>query len=259
MIQELNDGELDELDAEEEFLKHYDLKKYPAQAVTVDLAIFTIRNDRLAILLIQRGDHPEKGKWALPGGFVNVHESVEEAAARELKEEATLALDKSYLEQLKTYANPGRDPRGYIVSVAYVALIPKADNPVAGDDTNEARFFAVEDVLSDFDLAFDHREIIKDGLARVRAKLEYTPLAPKFLDDAQFTISELRRVYEIVWGVELNPSNFRRKVQSVKGFLEPVEGKRASQVEGGRASDLYCASDVTTIYPPLRQPGAEDN
>lgn len=250
----LTDQELDALDTEEEFLKAYDMSKYPAQAVAADLAIFTIRNERLAVLLIQRGGHPEKGKWALPGGFVNVTESVDEAASRELQEETGMALDDTYLEQLKTYASPGRDPRGYVVSVAYVALVPKAENPSAGDDASDARFFAVDDVLADFDLAFNHREIIQDGLERVRAKLEYAPIAPKFLDDETFTIPELLRVYEIVWGVKFkHPSNFRRKVQSAKDFLVPVGKKGSPQFEGGRTSDLYRLGEAAVIYPPLRQ------
>lgn len=247
------------METEEEFLAHYDLRKYDAVGATTDLAIFTIRNNRLCVLLIERGGHPEKGKWALPGGFVNVNESLDEGAARELKEETGLTITEGFLEQLKTYGRPGRDPRGYIISTAYVALVPRVNNPRAGDDAARAHFFPVEDVLGgDFELAFDHEEIIRDGLERVRAKLEYAPIAPLFLEDDTFTMSELRRVYEIVWGQELHPSNFRRKAQSVKGFLVPVGTKRSSQVEGGRASDLYRAGPIDNIFPPLRRQETED-
>lgn len=240
---------------EEEFLKSYDMSKYPSVGVTVDLAIFTIRNSKLCVLLIERGAHPEKGKWALPGGFVNTDESLDAAAARELKEETQLTIADGYLEQLKTYGNPFRDKRGFIVSVSYVALVPKVERPQAGDDAAKAHFFPVDEVLSeDFGLAFDHRNIISDGLDRVRAKIEYAPIAHRFLEDETFTISELRNVYETVWGVELTPSNFRRKVQSVRGFLEQVGEKRTSSVEGGRASDLYRAGSISNIFPPLRQP-----
>jgi len=245
----------DENMTEEEFLKNYDLRKYAPVGVTVDLTIFTIKNGKLSVLLIERGDHPFKGQWALPGGFVDTTESLEEAAARELKEETNLSIEDGYLEQLGTYGRPGRDPRGFIVSTAYVALAPNIETPTAGDDARNARFFAIDEVLSkDFDLAFDHADIITDGLDRVRAKIEYAPIAPKFISDDSFTISELRNVYEIVWGIQLVPSNFRRKVQSVKDFLVPVGEKRTSDLPGGRASDLYKAGSADVIYPPLRGP-----
>ena len=241
-------------ETEAEFLGNYNLKNYPAVGVTVDLAIFTIRNSKLQVLLIERGDHPAKGKWALPGGFVNTTESIEDGARRELMEETGLSVGEGYLEQLRTYGNPDRDPRGYIVSIAYVALIPKVGKIQAGDDAAAARFYPVDDVLSgEFDLAFDHEQIITDGLERVRAKIEYAPIAHLFLEDEEFTLTELRNVYEIVWGVQLVPSNFRRKVQSVPGFLQPVDKRRTSAIEGGRQSDLYRAGNAEIIYPPLRQ------
>lgn len=240
--------------SEEEFLKNYDMRKFPPIAATVDLTIFTIRNNQLSVLLVKRAGHPFKNHWALPGGFVNVDESLETAAARELKEETNLAIQEGYLEQLRTYGSPDRDPRGFVVSTAYVALAPHVERPEAGDDAAEAHFFPVEDVLSEgFELAFDHAQIISDGLERVRAKIEYAPVAHHFLDDETFTMSELRRVYEIVWGVEIVPSNFRRKLQSVDGLLEPVGMKRTSSVEGGRASDLFRAGPATIIYPPLKR------
>ena len=239
---------------EEEFLKNYDMSKYPSIAGTVDLTIFTIRNNQLSVLLVERKGHPFKGQWALPGGFVDVTESLDKAAVRELKEETDLTVDDGYLEQLKTYGSPDRDPRGYVISTAYVALIHHADSPTAGDDAADARFFAVEDVLDkDFEIAFDHRTIIQDGLERVRAKIEYAPVAHKFLDDETFTISELRKVYEIVWGTEITPSNFRRKVLSVPDFLETVDEKRSSQIEGGRQSQLFKAGKADNIFPPLKR------
>lgn len=241
---------------EGDFLAGYNMSDYPSVGVTVDLTIFTIRNGQLCILLIKRGDHPHKGKWALPGGCVNTNESLDDAAARELKEETNLTIEDGYLEQLKTYGNPGRGPRGFVVSTAYVALAPQVERPKAGDDASEAHFFPVADVLSDdFELAFDHDVIVHDGLERVRAKIEYSPIAHHFLEDETFTMSELRRVYEIVWGVSIIPSNFRRKLQSVPGLLYEVGTKRTSSIVGGRSSDLYRAGDASEIYPPLRRPG----
>lgn len=238
--------------SEAEYLASYDMSKYPSVAVTTDLTIFTIRNGQLCILLIKRGAHPEKGKWALPGGFINPNESLDDCAMRELEEETGIKVEQGYLEQLRTYGNPSRDKRGTVISTAYVALIPNMDKPHAGDDASEAHFFPVFDVLrDDFPVAFDHKDIIKDGLERVQAKVEYSPIALSFLDSETFTITELRKVYETVWGRELHPSNFRRKVLSVPGFLTAVGEKKGEGA--GRPSDLYRAGDVGEIYPPFRR------
>lgn len=239
---------------EDEFIAQYNMKDYASVSATVDLLIFTIRDEQLQLLLIERGGHPELGKLALPGGFVNTDESLDQAAERELMEETGVSVS-GYLEQLKTYGNPNRDRRGFVISTAYVALIPHVADPEAADDAASADFYPVSEILGELrdNLAFDHAEIIEDGLARVRAKIEYAPVASEFIDSESFTMSELRRVYEIVWGVELLPSNFRRKVQSVPGLVEPTGEKRRTSADGGRTSDLYVAGSAKEIYPPLRQ------
>lgn len=257
----LTEEELDQLPTEEEFLRHYDPRVYPPQAVATDLAIFTIRDEKLCILLIRRAGHPEKGKWSLPGGFARVDETLDQAAARRLSEETGLKLDHSYLEQLRTYSEPDRDPRGYVVSAAYVALVPQATTPVAGPSVlkGSAGFVPVEEVLSGYDLAFNHREILEDGLERVRAKLEYSPIAAHFLEGESFTIPEFMRIYEIVWGVKFrHPSNFRRKVKSAADLLLPVGTKGVPSFRGGRSSDLYRLGPAVTIFPPLRRQDAEE-
>lgn len=258
MTEALTDRELDELETEEEFLARYDIRKYPGPQVAADLAIFTIDGGELKALVIERGGHPEKGKLALPGGFVNEDETLDEAAVRELQEETSLKLDKAFLEQLKSYGAPGRDPRGYIVSVAYVALLPHvAHLAEAGDDAapGSARFEAVSNLLKpETKMAFNHREILLDGLERVRAKLEYSPIATNFIDSPTVTISELRSIYEIVWGVELNTSNFRRKALSVKGWLEPAPGRKAPELPNTRKAAHYYYSSVREFWPPLRRP-----
>lgn len=238
-------------ETEEEFLSSYDLSKYPSVGLTVDLAVFTIRNGTLSILLVERGGHPFKNKWALPGGFANVDETLEESVARELREETSLRLDAKYVEQIKTYGTPQRDPRGYIASVAYVALVPNANSVAAGSDASDARFFSVDDAL-ETDLAFDHSQILRDGLERVRAKLEYAPIAHHFLDDDMFTMSDLRRIYETVWGVELTPSNFRRKILSVPNLV--VSTRTQVETDGPNAAELYQAGSASIISPPLTRP-----
>lgn len=251
-------GYLDTMESEEEFLKSYDASEYPSVSYTADLTIFTIRNGRLCILMVKRGGHPFKGYWALPGGFVGPDESSEQAAVRELKEETGIDVSTAWLEQLQTYSEPHRDPRMRVISTAYLALIPNISAPVAGDDAAEAHFFAVDDLLNpaegeEIALAFDHEQIIRDGLRRCRDKIEWAPIAPTFLDDSTgFTIADLRRVYESVWGVEnLHEANFRRKVLTVKDFLIPIGHKGSSQFSTGRSADLYKLGTAKMLFPPI--------
>src|SRR5262249_29186757 len=156
----------------------------------------------------------------LPGGFARPDEDLDAAAHRELAEETTL---EAHLEQLKTYGKSDRDPRMRVVSAAYVAFAPNLDRPAAGTDADMARFWSVAALEADDGptLAFDHAQIIEDGVERARSKIEYTTLATAFLEEP-FTLSELREIYEDVWGVRQDPSNFRRKVLRQKGFVLPV-------------------------------------
>ena len=153
-------------------------------SVTVDLVILTIRDGRLSVLLVRRGIPPYKGRWALPGGFLEEREDLGRAAARELAEETGLALGDAHLEQLRTYGAPGRDPRGRVVTVAYLALAPDLPSPTAGSDAAHAEWLPVDVALgSRSQLAFDHREILTDGVERARSKLEYTPLGTAFCSE----------------------------------------------------------------------------
>lgn len=222
-------------------------------AVTVDLAIFTVRDEGLHVLLVQRGKPPFLGAWALPGGFVEAEEDLDQAAHRELAEETGLDADELHVEQLGSYGAPGRDPRGRIVTVAYVALMPDLPLPTAGGDARAARWAPVQTVLGQPNaVAFDHHTILSDALGRVRNKLEYTTLGAAFCGE-EFTISELRRVYEIVWGQALDPRNFHRKVTSVDGFLKPT-GKKTHR-DGGRPAALYQRGPAALLHPPiLRSP-----
>jgi 8-oxo-dGTP diphosphatase len=243
---------------EREFLRGYDPGEFPPFAVTVDLAVFTIRAGVLTVLLVQRRDHPYRGYWALPGGFVRGGESAEEAAIRELAEETGVTAFTGHLEQLRTYSDPGRDPRMRVVSVAHVALSPGLPDPRPGGDAAAARWWPVEDLgLEDGGpeappLAFDHAQILADAVERVRSKLEYTTLATSFVEEP-FTLADLRRVYAAVWGTAPDLGNFRRKVLGTDGFVIEAQrsGAAAAGAAGGRPPLMYRRGEAVILYPPM--------
>ncbi|CAM5255001.1 NUDIX hydrolase [Streptomyces fumanus] len=229
-------------------MRGYDKHAYEPFAVTVDLAVFTLRADALHVLLVERGQEPYAGRWALPGGFVRPEESAETAARRELAEETGLTdVTGPYLEQLRTYSEPGRDPRMRVVSVAFAALLPGPPEPRGGSDAAQARWVPCDEARG---LAFDHDRILADARDRVGAELEHTCLATAFCP-AEFTLGELQRVYEAVWGTTLDRPNFRRKVLATPGFVEPVPG--AARLTGGRGKPaaLYRAGPAAALRPPL--------
>ena len=183
-------------------------EKYPKPSVTVDIVIFSFIRGELRVLLIKRNNEPFVNQWALPGGFVQQNEKLEAAAARELHEET--GLTGIYLEQLYTFGDPGRDPRGWTISVAYFAIVG-ADHTQkikAGDDAGDADWLNVYDLP---ELAFDHARIVAYALQRLRYKLEYTGLGFLLLPQA-FTLSELQSVYEIILQEKLDKRNFRKKI-----------------------------------------------
>lgn len=225
----------------------------PTVMVAVDLVILTLRASRLHVLLVERGIEPHRGDLALPGGFLSdAWEDVLVAARRELREEANLDASCLHLEQLGAYGAPYRDPRGRVLSVAYLAIAPGLPEPVAGTDAADASWLLVDDVLRGrLILAFDHRRIVADGVERARTKLEHSSLATAFCDDT-FTISDLQQVYEAVWGVQLDPRNFYRKVQGVSDFIVPTGADRRNTK--GRPARLFQAGARTVLYPPLVRP-----
>ncbi len=188
---------------------------YPRPMVTVDLVLFTFVEKELRVLLIERARDPFAGTWALPGGFVEIDEKLEDAAQRELREET--GVHDVYLEQLYTFGDPDRDPRGRVITVAYVGIVSAdaSQNIYAGDDARLARWFNVYDLPP---LAFDHERIIRYAVQRLRYKLEYTALGFLLLPEL-FTLSELQEVYETVLQEKLDKRNFRRKVLS-QGIIE---------------------------------------
>lgn len=225
----------------------------PTVFLAVDLVILTLRESRLQVLLVRRGVEPHRSALALPGGFLShAEEDLQTAAYRELAEEAGLVADQLYLEQFGVYGAPGRDPRGRVVSVAFLAIAPRLPEPIAGSDASDAYWTPVTQALSDEQhLAFDHGQILEDGVDRAREKLERSALATAFCGPT-FTISELQDVYEAVWGVSLDPRNFYRKVQSVKGFIVPAGPARRREV--GRPARLFQPGPRTTLHPPMTRP-----
>src|SRR5438132_2701972 len=183
--------------------------QYPRPALTVDCVVLGFDEGELKVLLIQRGLEPFKGKWALPGGFVHLDETLDEAARRELKEEA--GLKNVFLEQLYTFGAVERDPRERIVSVAYYALVKLAAHATkAATDAADARWFPISKVPK---LAFDHADILATALARLKGKVRYQPIGFELLPP-KFTLSQLQHLYEAVLEAELDKRNFRKKVLS---------------------------------------------
>src|SRR4051794_6215401 len=206
---------------------------YPRPCVTVDCVVFglDLEVEDLKILLIQRRDDPFAGMWALPGGFVNMDETLDASAKRELQEETGIA--RLYLEQLYTFGDPGRDPRGRTITVAYYALVKLTDHTIKADtDASDVGWFAVSDLPR---LAFDHAKIVTVALNRLKGKVRYQPIGFELLP-AKFTLSQLQRLYEVVLERELDKRNFRKKILGM-GLL--VETSEIQKDVAHRAARLY--------------------
>lgn len=221
------------MDSEKEFLNSYNKNEYEKPSVAVDLLVFTVKDDRLKIVLVRRSEHPFKDMLSLPGVFVGINETLDEAAARGAREEAGLA--DIYFEQLYTWGDIDRDPRMRIISVSYLSLTPAEKLTLsAGSRTSSAELYDVEELLaSDEELAFDHRKIIGYGRERIRNKTEYSRIAFEFLPK-EFTLPQLQRVYEILLGKPLYKANFRRRVAPLID-----ETERMTSGDAHRPSRIY--------------------
>lgn len=242
-----------ENDDEARFLAEYDADKYRHPSVTADILAFTTHGTDLRILLIKRGGYPYKGRYAIPGGFVRMDESAEEAASREFAEET--GITGVTMSQLATYSDVERDPRTRVISIAYIAMVPESalEDAKGGDDASEARMFTVvrhggsfvlmdgDDILMPSQLAFDHGKMIQDALKRMDGRIEYTDDAFEFLyDKASFTIADLRHVFEAVTNSRYDPSNFHRLfIQRYVETDKVTETDRPDERRRGRPATRY--------------------
>ena len=243
---------------EKEFLDNFRAEDYKRPSVTADIVIFTLDEDNdLNILLINRKGYPFKDHWALPGGFLQVdEESTDETAERELYEET--GINNVFLKQLYTFSKPDRDPRTHVISVAYTALIPKSKLTIkAGDDAKDARLFKIKyDIdginftnsdltLTEKDLAFDHKEIIRTAITRIRGRIDYEPDAFELLKDkSEFTIYELKCIHESIKNETLDTANFRKSF--IRNYLNTgfcVDLGRKCKNTGKRAAELYAVNE----------------
>jgi 8-oxo-dGTP diphosphatase len=205
--------------------------EYPRAAVTVDCVVFGLDDEDLKVLLIRRDLPPFENKWALPGGFVRINETLDEAARRELQEETS--LERVFLEQLYTFGGIDRDPRERVITVAYYALVRLSDHRVqAATDARDAVWFAMDDLPP---LAFDHDQILETAHQRLQGKVRYQPIGFELLPP-KFTLTQLQKLYEIVLGRVLDKRNFRKKIQGM-GILEELD--EVEKDVAHRAARLY--------------------
>jgi 8-oxo-dGTP diphosphatase len=218
----------------------YDPSQFPAFAVTVDVVILTMSGGMLHVVLVRRGEAPFEGMWAIPGGFKRPAETLDEAAKRELREETGVDA-ASVLAQFGAYGDPGRDPRMNVVTIGYLAVLRDVGDVVAGTDAADAALTPVSDVLNGkLQLAFDHQQIVRDAIERIRVELEASGMATAFVGTT-FTMAELRTVYEAIWGVQLDAANFRRSILAEEGWVIPTGRRARPGATGGRPAELYRA------------------
>ena len=218
--------------------------RHPRPAIAVDIVVLTIRHERLQVLLVERGVEPFQGHFALPGGFVQVEggrsgrgESLDAAARRELREETGLDVEEVWLEQLHAFGAPARDPRGRVVSIAYLAVVSPDQffRVQAATDAAATQWAPASEPPK---LAFDHTEILAFALEHLRGRLAQDPRVAFHLVPRELTIGDLRRVYEILEGTTYDKANFRRRFLRLveEGKIEPIEGQQAT---GGRPAAVY--------------------
>lgn len=222
-------------------------------AVSVETVLFTIHNGKLAILLVRRGIEPYRGTWALPGAFVRPDETLDAAAARALARVAGVETDEAYLEQLASYGELDRDPTMRVVTVAFLGACHRLRPPEAGPGMGSVTLKPTAMIENDrIHLAFDHRKIVLDALRRLRFKLQYTTLATRFCK-AEFTITELRRVFETIWNTRLDPGNFQRKIRGNDAF-RMVSGPNSEDSSKAESGQDYSVADIRSGVQQMAVP-----
>jgi 8-oxo-dGTP diphosphatase len=211
-------------------MKEENIHNFPKPSVTVDMVIYTIHENDLKVLLVKRGIEPFKDKWALPGGFVRIEESLEDAAKRELQEET--GVKDVYLEQLYSFGEPKRDPRGRVITISYIALVNSENVTLKSTtDVSKVQWFSIKKIPS---LAFDHKKILEYSLKRLKWKFEYTTVAFSMLPK-KFTLSQMQKIYEIVFNKKFDKRNFAKKVLS----LDILNGEEIKKNVSYRPPMLY--------------------
>ena len=224
----------------EELNYHY---KYPHPSVTTDCVIFGFDGTRMKVLLVQRGIEPYKGRWAFPGGFLQMDESAEEGALRELREET--GLSGAFIRQFHTFSAPNRDPRERVITIAFYALV-RIEEVTGGDDAADARWFALDEVPQ---LAFDHDQILRTAEQALRQQIHFEPVGFELLPE-KFTLRELQNLYEAILGVRFDKRNFSNKINRL-GLLEPLDEK----VNPSRKKEATLFRFNKTKYDELKQKG----
>lgn len=224
----------------EELNYHY---KYPHPSVTTDCVIFGFDGTRMKVLLVQRGIEPYKGRWAFPGGFLQMDESAEEGALRELREET--GLSGAFIRQFHTFSAPDRDPRERVITIAFYALV-RIEEVTGGDDAADARWFALDEVPQ---LAFDHDQILRTAEQALRQQIHFEPVGFELLPE-KFTLRELQNLYEAILGVRFDKRNFSNKINRL-GLLEPLDEK----VNPSRKKEATLFRFNKTKYDELKQKG----
>jgi 8-oxo-dGTP diphosphatase len=235
----------------------YDASEFPTFAVTVDVVILTMAEGVLHVLLVRRGQEPFAGMWAIPGGFKRPEETLDAAARRELSEETGVDVP-SLLTQFGAYGDPGRDPRTNVVTVGYLAVLRDVGAIVAGTDAADAALVRASELLEErIELAFDHLQIVRDAVERVRIELEVSGIATAFVGTT-FTMAELRAVYEAIWGVQLDAANFRRSLVGEDGWVIPTGRTARPGSAGGRPAELYRAGRAWSHGAPIQRSNRVD-
>ena len=231
--------------SEQEFLESYNIHDFDVPLTSVDMAIFTVKDHELKVLLVKRAQYPAKGQWALPGGFINLGEDkdLDTTAARKLREKT--GVDTSHLEQVVTVGSQTRDPRGWSVTVVYMALIPSEHiNLVADTSSEEVNWISVKTIEST--LAFDHKDILEQCYERLRSKVQYTSLPVNLLPE-EFTLTDLQGIFEVVLGGDIEKKSFRKRVLDADILLETGNMRTGSN----RPAKLYSVTQQgkSHIFP----------